>query len=54
MSVAGTTASEPLVVARNSPGAPHVHSWELRAVELDNWGQVRLYECLGCARVRYA
>lgn len=34
--------------------APHVHEWELRAVEYDSWGQVSFYECTGCPGVRYA
>jgi len=34
-------------------GAPHVHAWELRDVEFDTWGQVRLYECRGCPDIRY-
>jgi hypothetical protein len=33
--------------------APHVHRWELRAVEFDTWGQVSYYECLDCPEVRY-
>jgi hypothetical protein len=33
--------------------APHIHEWVLRAVEYDHFGQVSLYECDGCASVRY-
>ncbi len=55
MSVASPiTTSHPRAVPRTSPDVPHVHVWELRAVEFDTWGQVSLYECLGCPRVRYA
>lgn len=53
MNVARTTASASLPVPRTSPDVPHVHVWELRDVEFDSWGQVSMYECLGCARVRY-
>jgi hypothetical protein len=53
MSVAGTTGPDSLVVPRDSLDGPHVHTWELRAVEFDTWGQVSLYECLGCPGVRY-
>lgn len=53
MSDAGSTPSESLAVPRESLDPVHVHVWELRAVEFDSWGQVRLYECLGCPRVRY-
>ncbi|HEX7717094.1 MAG TPA: hypothetical protein VF416_07385 [Marmoricola sp.] len=54
MSVADTIAADSRAARRRSPGAPHVHEWALRAVEFDTWGQVSLYECLGCPRVRYA
>jgi hypothetical protein len=53
MSVAGTTASGSLVAPRKPLDPPHVHVWELRAVEFDSWGEVSLYECLSCPRVRY-
>jgi len=53
MSVAGTSAAESLPVPHDPLEAPHVHAWELRAVEFDTWGQVSYYECLGCPGVRY-
>jgi hypothetical protein len=53
MSVVDTTVAEPVVRPRDRLGAPHVHVWELRAVEFDTWGQVSLHECLGCPAVRY-
>jgi hypothetical protein len=53
MSVAGTTASKSVAAQRKPVEPPHVHIWELRAVEYDTWGQVSLYECVGCPRVRY-
>lgn len=53
MSPAATTVRDSVVVRRDALDAPHVHTWELRAVEFDSWGQVSLYECLGCPRVRY-
>jgi hypothetical protein len=53
MSIADSgTAAAPAVPA-DARDAPHVHIWELRAVEFDAWGQVSFYECLGCPRVRY-
>ena len=54
MSVLDTKAPEPVAPARAPLAAPHVHAWELRAVEYDSWGQVSFYECLGCPGVRYA
>jgi hypothetical protein len=54
MSVADTIAADSRAARRSSLAAPHVHEWELRAVEFDTWGQVSLYECRGCPRVRYA
>lgn len=53
MSMAHITATGSPPVARKAPRPPHVHTWELRAVEFDDWGQVSLYECLGCPSVRY-
>jgi hypothetical protein len=53
MSIADTDAAEHDAVPADPLGGPHVHAWELRAVEFDAWGQVSLYECLGCPRVRY-
>ena len=54
MSAVGTSAGESVAVDRDPLDVPHVHSWELRAVEFDTWGQVSFYECLGCPGVRYA
>jgi hypothetical protein len=53
MSAVGTRGDESAPVARDRLDAPHVHAWELRAVEFDTWGQVSFYECLGCPSVRY-
>ena len=53
MSVADTPGSGSVAIPHQSPDPPHVHIWELRAVEFDAWGRVSLYECLGCAHVRY-
>jgi hypothetical protein len=53
MSVADTSASGSMAIPRKSLDPPHVHTWELRAVEFDAWGQVTFYECLGCTQVRY-
>jgi hypothetical protein len=53
MSVVGMSAAESLAVPHDPPNAPHVHAWELRAVEFDTWGQVSYYECLDCPGVRY-
>jgi len=53
MNAARTTGSDPVAVPRTPLDGPHVHTWELRAVEFDTWGKVSLYECLGCSRVRY-
>jgi hypothetical protein len=53
MSVARTIASPSPAAPRTSPDPLHVHVWELRAVEYDTWGQVSLYECRDCPRVRY-
>lgn len=33
---------------------PHVHDWRLLAVEYDDFGSVRMFECADCARVHYA
>jgi hypothetical protein len=54
MSVVDTNAPESVAVARGPLAPPHVHTWELRAVEYDSWGQVSFYECLDCPGVRYA
>jgi hypothetical protein len=54
MSVVDTNAPESVAVARGPLATPHVHTWELRAVEYDSWGQVSFYECLDCPGVRYA
>ena len=54
MSAAGTSAARRIAGPRDPLEAPHVHVWELRAVEFDTWGQVSFFECLGCAGVRYA
>ena len=54
MSVVAPDATASVPSPRVSLPAPHVHAWELRAVEYDTWGQVSLYECDGCAGVRYA
>jgi hypothetical protein len=51
MSVVATSAVES---ERRPLDGPHVHVWELRAVEFDSWGQVSFYECTGCPGVRYA
>ncbi len=53
MSVVDTRAPESDAVSASPLAAPHVHAWELRAVEFDTWGQVSYYECLGCPHVRY-
>lgn len=53
MTLADTTAAHSLPLARKTLRPPHLHTWELRAVEFDDWGQVSLYECLGCPAVRY-
>jgi hypothetical protein len=54
MSAVDTSAAESVTAERIPLAAPHVHVWELRAVEFDSWGQVSFYECLGCPGVRYA
>jgi len=54
MSVVDTSAPESVAVEPAPLAAPHVHAWELRAVEYDSWGQVSFYECRGCPGVRYA
>jgi hypothetical protein len=54
MSAVDTSAARSVPAPRDPVAAPHVHAWELRAVEFDTWGQVSFYECLGCASVRYA
>jgi hypothetical protein len=54
MSVVDTGAARFVAVERGAIHGPHVHVWELRAVEFDSWGQVSFYECLGCPGVRYA
>ena len=53
MSTTRTTDWGSAAVPRTPQDGPHVHTWELRAVEFDTWGKVSLYECLGCSRVRY-
>jgi len=53
MSVVGTSAAESFASPRDPLDAPHVHTWELRAVEFDTFGQVSYYECLGCSGARY-
>lgn len=53
MSVVRASVAESLSVPHDPIDAPHVHAWELRAVEEDTWGKVGYYECLGCPRVRY-
>ncbi|MGY2875640.1 hypothetical protein ACVW00_002830 [Marmoricola sp. URHA0025 HA25] len=53
MHVVGTSAAESLSAPRDPFDAPHVHVWELRAVEFDTWGRVSYYECLDCPGVRY-
>jgi hypothetical protein len=53
MSVVGMSTGASVVVPFDPKDAPHVHAWELRAVEFDTWGQVSYYECLGCPGVRY-
>ena len=53
MSVVASSAAEAARPQPVVPRSPHVHAWELRAVEFDTWGQVSLYECEGCASVRY-
>jgi hypothetical protein len=53
MSVVAPSATESVPAQRVPLDAPHVHVWELRAVEFDTWGQVSLYECEGCPSVRY-
>ena len=42
------------------PGRPvvrlvptHVHQWRLVSVEYDDFGQVRMFECVECPEVRY-
>lgn len=32
---------------------PHGHEWRLVCDDVDEFGQVRMYECTGCAVVRY-
>lgn len=32
----------------------HVHEWRLQAVEYDDFGAVRLFECPGCGGVFYS
>ena len=54
MTAVDMSAGESVAVERGPLVAPHVHIWELRAVEFDTWGQVSFYECLGCPGVRYA
>ena len=53
MSVAVKTSRRPVPPPRAPLPAPHIHTWMLRAVEFDSWGQVSLYECDECASVRY-
>jgi hypothetical protein len=53
MSVVSTSGPESSSVRPDPLDAPHVHAWELRAVEFDTWGRVSYYECLGCPDVRY-
>lgn len=53
MNAVGTSRAESYSVPSDPLDAPHVHAWELRAVEFDTWGQVSFYECLGCPCVRY-
>jgi hypothetical protein len=53
MSIPGTSPAKPLAVPRRPFDASHVHTWELRDVEYDTWGQVSFYECLACPAVRY-
>jgi len=54
MSAVEESAADPVAIRRGAAAAPHVHAWELRAVEFDTWGRVSFYECLGCPEVRYA
>lgn len=51
--MSGTRVAERIPAQADPLGGPHVHAWELRAVEFDTWGQVSYYECLGCPGVRY-
>jgi hypothetical protein len=53
MSVVSARAAGSVPIPRDPLAAPHVHLWELRAVEFDTWGRVSYYECLGCPHVRY-
>jgi len=53
MSVGEMSAGASVVVPFDPHDETHVHTWELRAVEYDAWGQVSYYECLGCPGVRY-
>lgn len=53
MSVVAKTSVRPVPVPRAPLAAPHIHTWVLRAVEFDTWGQVSLYECEDCPSVRY-
>ena len=48
-----TPAKRSVPVQRSPKDPPHIHAWELRAVEYDGWGAVSLYECIGCPAVRY-
>jgi hypothetical protein len=53
MSVVAKASSHPVPDPRVPLPGPHIHTWVLRAVEFDSWGQVSLYECEECASVRY-
>ena len=53
MSTVGKSRARVLARPRHPLDEPHVHTWELRDVEYDTWGQVSFYECLTCPAVRY-
>jgi hypothetical protein len=53
MSVVAKPSNRPVPRPRAPLPGPHIHTWVLRAVEFDTWGQVSLYECEDCPSVRY-
>lgn len=53
MGAFGMTGARSVSAPSHPLDEPHLHTWELRAVEFDTWGQVSYYECLDCPGVRY-
>jgi hypothetical protein len=53
MSAVRMTGAKSVSAPSDPLGEPHLHTWVLRAVEFDTWGQVSYYECLDCPAVRY-